>query len=1072
MAGRHRNQGEVVHRRRGLVVMAGAAVALLVGLAPAAGAAPLPVAAPAASVAPAAPAAPGEAVDPTGTTPEPAPLPSIPAAEPVEEVPPTELLVTFVPDVPEAQEQAVLSAQGTAAADAIPGTDVVVVPVGDQDPAALAAELEADPRVAVVEPNHVRSASLWPDDPYLLDYTWPMFDLQRFPRAWDVGGGSGTVIAVLDTGVYAGHEDLAGSVMTGWDFVNSDSDASDDRGHGTAVAGVAAAHAGNGLGFAGAAWGAYILPVKVLDANGNGNDATVAQGIRYAAERGADVINLSLGGPGTSSVLRDAMTYAVALGSVVVIAAGNDGSDVAQYPAAYAPEIDGVLAVGATDDYGSLTSFSSWGDWVTLAAPGLEVGVPTSDGDYGLADGTSFAAPFVSGAAALLVARGAGTPALVEHVLKATARDAGPRGVDPFYGAGVLDVAAALGFGTSVPLDRMTGDTSAEDGVPARARALTGTAVATLAPEGDEDWYRFTSASAGWHRVTVSVLDQTTSGQAAIDAQIEVRDGDGNHLVTVDEMYPNYAESTVVELPPGEALLVGVSNVNGSASTNRYSVTVTPTGTPGAATPGAPAWVHQTNLTPHSAGVDVRPTLTFTSGHELAPGAASASTVRLLDGGTGYAVAATVGYDAASRTISLKPNANLTPGRHYTVLVSGLTDTTAGVQTEPYRTWFTVAANGQRFTPVEPRRVLDTRNGTGASGAVRPGSPAQLALGGVEVPSDATAVVLNVTAVGPSSVGNVRVYPTPAGADVPPTISNLNVVQGVDQPNLVTVTLGRDGKVSLATDGTAAHLIADVAGYYSKGGATAFVPLTPVRVMDTRNGTGGVPAARVSAGGWVDLVVTDRNGVPADANAVVLNVTGVAPDGRTNVRVYPTPAASEHQGPPSVSNLNLVAGRDQPNLVTVAVGDGGRVRFYTQSATVSLVADLAGYYSPTGDHGYVPLTPTRIADTRSGLGFPQGPIVAGATSYLKVAGANGVPSTAAAAVLNVTAVSPQQRSNVRVFPTTVPTVVPLVSNLNVVAGRDEPNLAIVRLGDQGRVSVYSQSANLGMVVDIAGYFTR
>lgn len=1383
-----------MNRRRSIAVLTGVAVALLAGVSPATGAV-----SPSGSafMAPA-----GEMNDPTAAPPDASALPSIPTAEPMMLLEaPTELLVTFAQDVPVAQERAALRSQGADATDTIPGTDVVVVPVGERDPVALAAQLEADPRVLHVEPNHVRTATGWTDDPYL-EYTWPAFDILRLPRAWDVSHGAGTVIAVLDTGVFAGHEDLAGALLPGRDFVNDDPDPADDHGHGTAVAGIAAARGDNGVGFAGAAWGASVLPVKVLDAAGRGNDATVAEGIRWAAEQGADIINLSLGGPGSSTTLRDAMAYAVGLGSVVVVAAGNDGSAVAQYPAAYAPEIEGVVAVGATDWFGSLTEFSSWGDWVTIAAPGLDVGFPGTDGEYYVGNGTSFAAPFVSGAAALLVAMGAPSPAAVESSLTSTARDAGPRGVDPFYGHGVLDVAAALGLGPSVPLDRRSGDATPEDGLPARAVALTGSAVATLAPEGDVDWYRFTSASAGWFRATVSVMDQVTTGEAALDPAVQVLDGDGRVLASVDRQLTNGAESAVFEVPAGGgSVLVGVSNVNGSSSSARYSVavaTTTPeryrvasrtdatmtgvtavadltgdafpdlmvvapnsqllevrpgigdgtfgaarqvplaatTGSTGLATldadgdgdddavvgttagfvlvrrtesvlaaapetplgggaralkaadldgdgdvdlvatgfspavltvflndgtgtftrgadvgpgtgsfavgdvsadglldvvtmggqvylqqpgvtfvagpkltrsgydvalgdvtgdgvtdvvqtalgnpgevlvtagtapatfaatvsypagqvpepveivdadddgrldvvvansgwgymsvlrqgpggtllgaettglayashysvdgfvvadlnadtrpdlvvgamnlvqalllvaPGAAKWVQDASQVPHEAGVGVRPTLTFTSGHDLAPGSAGPATVRLLDGGTAAVVPATVGYDVGTRTIALTPSADLTAGHHYEVLVSGLTDTAGAAQTEPYRTWFTVAAGGQRFTPVEPRRVLDTRNGTGATGAVRPGSPIQLRLGTTEVPSDATAVVLNVTAVGPSSVGNVRVYPTPAGVDKPPTVSNLNVVPGVDQPNLVTVTLGRDGKVSLATDGTTAHLIADVAGYFSEGGATAFVPVAPVRVMDTRNGTGGVPAARVRAGKWVDLVVRGRNGVPVDANAVVLNVTGVSPDGRTNVRVYPTPAASEDQSPPGVSNLNLVAGRDQPNLVTVTVGDGGKVRFYTQSAAVSLVADLAGYYSPTADHGYVPLTPARIADTRSGLGFPRGPIVAGTTSHLEVAGQGGVPQSAAAAVLNITAVSPLRLSNVRVFPTAVPTVVPLVSNLNVVAGRDEPNLAIVRLGDQGRVSVYSQSANLGMVVDVAGYFTR
>jgi hypothetical protein len=152
------------------------------------------------------------------------------------------------------------------------------------------------------------------------------------------------------------------------------------------------------------------------------------------------------------------------------------------------------------------------------------------------------------------------------------------------------------------------------------------------------------------------------------------------------------------------------------------------------------------------------------------------------------------------------------------------------------------------------------------------------------------------------------------------------------------------------------------------------------------------------------------------------------------------------------------------------VGDGGRVRFYTQTAAVNLIADLAGYYSPTGDHGFTPVAPARIADSRSSFGLAQ--LTPGVTRDLQVTGTAGVPADAAAVVLNVTAVRPGAVSNVRVFPTTAAGTIPLVSNLNVVAGRDEPNLVLVRTGAGGEVSFYSQSAALHVVVDVSGYFRR
>jgi hypothetical protein len=184
--------------------------------------------------------------------------------------------------------------------------------------------------------------------------------------------------------------------------------------------------------------------------------------------------------------------------------------------------------------------------------------------------------------------------------------------------------------------------------------------------------------------------------------------------------------------------------------------------------------------------------------------------------------------------------------------------------------------------------------------------------------------------------------------------------------------------------------------------------------------------------------------------------------------VYPAPADSESQDPPTVSNLNLQPGRDQANLVTVAVGDGGRVRLYTQTASVHLVADLAGYYSPTGDHGFVPIEPTRVVDTRSGLGS-AGALTAGQARRVTL---SAVPAGAAAAVMNVTGVAPSGKTNVRVFPPTADGSVPLVSTLNLVQGRTDPNLAVVRLGPARDVSVYSQTADLHLVLDVAGYFRR
>jgi hypothetical protein len=275
--------------------------------------------------------------------------------------------------------------------------------------------------------------------------------------------------------------------------------------------------------------------------------------------------------------------------------------------------------------------------------------------------------------------------------------------------------------------------------------------------------------------------------------------------------------------------------------------------------------------------------------------------------------------------------------------------------------------------------------------------------------------------------------------------------------------------VDFLVDGASSHLIVDLAGYYSPGAAAGYVPLSPTRVMDTRIGTGSVPAAPLVGGHTVDLTVAGVAGVPADALAVVMNVTGTDVTGITHLRVYPAPGAEEDQAPPVVSNVNLRPGRDQPNLVTVRVGDGGKVRFYTPAASVDVIADLVGYYSATGDNGFVPLSPTRAIDTRINLGI-AGYLHAGSTTNARLAGVGPVPADATAIVLNVIGVHPNNQTHVRIWPTTSPNTLPNVSTLNLVAGRDEANLTIQPPGVGGQISFYPHSADMNLVADISGYF--
>jgi thermitase len=245
-------------------------------------------------------------------------------------------------------------------------------------------------------------AVMTPNDAFFADWSWPA-QTTGLQQAWDATLGDPSVtIAVLDTGV-SPVPDLEGALLPGVDLVNGDDDARDDNGHGTQVASVAAARVNNGVGIAGVCGRCSILPVKVLDANGSGSVATVAQGIGWAVDHGARIVNLSAAGPSDDPALDAAIDDAVARGVVVVIAAGNAGSTdpaAGGYPAAAASS---AIRVAGVDRGGALYSWSNHGPWVDVAAPGA-VATAGRDGSFLLgAQGTSLAAPMVAGVAGLLL---------------------------------------------------------------------------------------------------------------------------------------------------------------------------------------------------------------------------------------------------------------------------------------------------------------------------------------------------------------------------------------------------------------------------------------------------------------------------------------------------------------------------------------------------------------------------------------------------------------------------------------------------------------------------------------------
>lgn len=309
---------------------------------------------------------------------------------------PGELLVRFRVGTPTPEMEAVAARAGGRLAGDIPQLGVHVVAVAPDRTQEALASLRAESSVESVE----RDVLLTGLDTVPNDMLWSTQWGSRLvgaPRAWDsTRGAAGIVIAVVDTGVDALHPDLLGATVAGRDLVNDDLDPSDDEGHGTGVAGVIAARTNNLVGLAGVCWACSLMPVKVLDSTGSGKTSTIAAGIVWAVDHGARVVNMSFGGPATTSTLDAAVSYAARRDAVLVAAAGNSGVDTPFFPAAH-PE---VIGVAATDEADVVYSWSNHGDSVRVAAPGCNTATWLGGG-YVEFCGTSSAAPVVAAIAGL-----------------------------------------------------------------------------------------------------------------------------------------------------------------------------------------------------------------------------------------------------------------------------------------------------------------------------------------------------------------------------------------------------------------------------------------------------------------------------------------------------------------------------------------------------------------------------------------------------------------------------------------------------------------------------------------------
>jgi thermitase len=402
----------------------------------------------------------------------PSPLPTTRTAD-GREVAAGRIIVGYQPGVTDAEKATVNRMVASAAAVAptpiarVGDTAQLIDATGAPSLDDLLASYRADPRVRYAEPDYVVHALDLPNDP-LFGNQYGMKQIQA-PAAWSVTHGAGTVkIAILDCGIHESHPDLAGKVVLGRDFTASASGTDDQCNHGTHVAGIASADTNNETGVAGVGYTTALLNGKILSDGGIGYDSQIADGIRWAADNGANVINMSLGGGGAcSQTFQDAINYAWSKNVVVVAAAGNNGSNMLFQPADCAH----VVAVASTDATDSKSSFSNYGPWVPVAAPGSDILSsvnPDLNGgnEYAYFSGTSMATPHVAGLAALLWSTSWGTSAqAVVQRIESTADHIPGTGANWQYGR--IDALAAV----------------APDATPPTAASLTpSTAVAGSAP--------------------------------------------------------------------------------------------------------------------------------------------------------------------------------------------------------------------------------------------------------------------------------------------------------------------------------------------------------------------------------------------------------------------------------------------------------------------------------------------------------------------------------------------------------------------------------------------------------------
>jgi thermitase len=497
------------------------------------------------------------------------------AQKPSEEHVPGRLLVQAAPGVDDAAAEQIVALVGAKVHHSIDGLGVKVLEVPEQALDGVSLMLQRSGRFTFVERDFVAHGAATPNDPSFASQ-WHLNKIQA-PSAWGITTGTGVPMAIIDSGADMTHPDLKPKLLPGWNFLTGNSNASDTGalgGHGTAVSGAAAAATNNLTGVAGVGWSNMIMPLVVLSSSDYASYSNIASAINYAADHGVRIISISILGSASSTTLQSAVNYAWSKGAVVFAAAGNNSSSAPVYPAA----CTNVVAVSATEPTDTFSSFSNYGNWITLSAPGDLILTTNLGGGYGSWYGTSLATPIAAAVGALaLAANPSLTASALVTLLKQNSDDLGAPGYDQYFGWGRVNayraVQAAKGGATTTDTTApVVSITSPISGATVKGTFLVqGTATDNIGVKTIQfyvDASLVSSAAASpfafsWNSASVANGTHTLMVKA-YDAANNVRSAS----VTVNVNNDKTAPTVSIASPTTGATVSGTIAVTGSAADN------------------------------------------------------------------------------------------------------------------------------------------------------------------------------------------------------------------------------------------------------------------------------------------------------------------------------------------------------------------------------------------------------------------------------------------------------------------------------------------------------------------------